>query len=140
MHSTHSPETSYVSATDHDTGIIVTPADMSLWLRALERAEAEQLTAIRTGGSRDDFPSEKHVYKVRSGKNTYIVVVTRFSSPVDGLTTVVRCDCTAAKNDKVCKHAALATRLANCFPFSVRTHAPTSQETINLLLAPKWRR
>ena len=123
-------------------GIAVRPPDREKWLEALARAEEEHITLVRTGSAGDNFPSESHRYKVRSGENTYIVVVTRFSSPIDGMeVTTVTCTCRAGQSERICKHASLAVKVANCFPISVQPQ-PTEQisRMANAMLAERWRK
>lgn len=144
-HHMNSPKTNIAAPIDTDTGIIVRAEQRSDWLRALDRAFAEELTAVRTGGSMESDYTEETEFRVRSGENTYTVAVVRFSSPVDGLTTIVRCQCAAGKNERICKHAALSVKLANAYPFSTKPERTDEQSRLdrigmNLLIAPKWRR
>jgi hypothetical protein len=67
---------------------------MALDTRALERAMAEHLTAVRTS---------EHVWDVTSGPRVYSVWV-------DG--DRAKCLCTAGYHGRSCKHAALALVLA----------------------------
>jgi hypothetical protein len=67
---------------------------MALDTRALERAMAERLTAVRTS---------EHCWDVTSGPRVYSVWV-------DGETA--KCLCTAGYHGRSCKHAALALVLA----------------------------
>jgi hypothetical protein len=142
MQSMHSPETHTVTQTVLDPGIGVRTDDKATWMEALARAEDERITLVRIRGAADNFPSEAHVFKVKSAENTYLVNVFRFASPLDGVAvTEVGCTCRAGINERICKHAALAVNTANCWPFDTKGDiTPERQKAANMLLAPKWRR
>jgi hypothetical protein len=142
MQSMHSPETHTVTQTVLDPGIGVRTDDKATWMEALARAEDERITLVRIRGAADNFPSEAHVFKVKSAENTYLVNVFRFASPLDGVAvTEVGCTCRAGINERICKHAALAVNTANCWPFDTKGDiTPERQKAANMLLAERWRK
>jgi hypothetical protein len=142
MQSMHSPETHTVTQTVLDPGIGVRTDDKTTWMEALARAEDERITLVRIRGAADNFPSEAHVFKVKSAENTYIVNVFRFVSPLDGVAvTEVGCTCRHGEQMRICTHAALAVNTANCWPFDTKTDiTPERQKAANMLLAERWRR
>jgi hypothetical protein len=142
MQSMHSPETHTVTQTVLDPGIGVRTDDKTTWMEALARAEDERITLVRIRGAADNFPSEAHVFKVKSAENTYLVNVFRFVSPLDGVAvTEVSCTCRAGINERICKHAALAVNTANCWPFDTKGDiTPERQKAANMLLAERWRK
>jgi hypothetical protein len=142
MQSVHSPETHTLTQTVLDPGIGVRTDDKTTWMEALARAEDERITLVRIRGAADNFPSEAHVFKVKSAENTYLVNVFRFVSPLDGVAvTEVSCTCRAGENERICKHAALAVNTANCWPFDTKGDiTPERQKAANMLLAERWRK
>jgi hypothetical protein len=145
MHSMHSPETHTVTQTVLDPGIGVRTDDKTTWMEALARAEDERITLVRIRGAADNFPSEAHIFKVKSAENTYFVNVFRFVSPLDGVAvTEVGCTCRHGEQMRICTHAALAVNTANCWPDGFKDDdesiTPARQKAANMLLAERWRK
>ena len=107
---------------DPQTGIYVQPAQRDTWMQHLHRGRMADLDVTHTYHAIDLlWPATFDMFHIasRTVDQPRTVSVSQFSSPVDGLTITVSCDCPAGQADTPCCHAALGLLSAGLFPFPV---------------------